>query len=129
MYENNNNYSQQSNNAGSTGNGYPEYYYSTGAPNINYEQTQRPPVDAPKIKQKKLLIIFKFLFCINCLDKKQKPSSFSLFLKFVFSESLILFIKRLHTPSTSLIYSLKTICNFSSIKIYPRNFHKTNYIS
>jgi len=67
MYENNNNYSQQSNNSGNTNNGYPEYYYSTGAPNINYEQTQRPPVNAPKTKSKKTNGFGKKAVSIVCL--------------------------------------------------------------
>lgn len=67
MYENNNNYSQQSNNSGSTGNGYPEYYYSTGAPNINYEQTQRPPVNAPKSNPKRQTVLAKKQFPLSVL--------------------------------------------------------------
>ena len=68
MYENNNNgYSQQSNNAGNTNNGYPEYYYSTGIPNVNYEQTQRPPMNTPKVKQKKANSFGKKAVSIVCL--------------------------------------------------------------
>lgn len=50
MYENNNNYSQPSDNSGSTGNAYQEYYYTPGNMNGGYNQT----VDAmPKKKAKK----------------------------------------------------------------------------
>lgn len=72
MYENNNTnnnhgYSQQPNNTGNNGSGYPEYYYSTGAPNINYEQTQRPPMSTPKTKQKKTNGFGKKAVSIACL--------------------------------------------------------------
>ena len=39
MYDNNDNYSQQSNMSGSSNNGYHEYYYSAGNVNGTYGQT------------------------------------------------------------------------------------------
>ncbi len=43
MYDNNDNYSQQSNNpSANNNNGYPEYYYSQNIPNGNYQQTVNP---------------------------------------------------------------------------------------
>lgn len=39
MYDNNDNYSQQSGSQSSNNNGYPEYYYSQNIPNGNYQQT------------------------------------------------------------------------------------------
>lgn len=53
MYENNNNYSQQSNNSGTGNNGYPEYYYSANTPNGNYHQTINATPVPPTGKSKK----------------------------------------------------------------------------
>lgn len=53
MYENNNNYSQQSNNSGTGSNGYPEYYYSANTPNGNYNQTINAAPVPPTGKSKK----------------------------------------------------------------------------
>lgn len=53
MYENNNNYSQQSNNSGNASNGYPEYYYSANTPNGNYNQTINATPVPPTGKSKK----------------------------------------------------------------------------
>ena len=55
MYDNNDNFSQQSNNPSSNnGSGYPEYYYSQNIPNGNYQQTVNaapvPPADKTKKK-------------------------------------------------------------------------------
>jgi len=55
MYDNNYNFSQQSNNPSSNnGSGYPEYYYSQNIPNGNYQQTVNaapvPPADKTKRK-------------------------------------------------------------------------------
>lgn len=54
MYENNDNYSQQSNNSANGNNGYPEYYYSSNIPNGNYNQNINPtPVPAAGKAKKK----------------------------------------------------------------------------
>ncbi len=55
MYDNNDNFSQRSNNPSSNnGSGYPEYYYSQNIPNGNYQQTVNaapvPPADKTKKK-------------------------------------------------------------------------------
>lgn len=64
MYENNNEYSQQPENQGSSSHVYQEYYYSAGAPTGNYGQT----IDAaPHKKQKKSGSFGKKVVSVVCL--------------------------------------------------------------
>ena len=64
MYENNDNYSQQPESQGSSGQVYQEYYYSAGAPNGNYGQT----IDAaPARKAKKTGGFGKKAVSVACL--------------------------------------------------------------
>ena len=64
MYDNNENYSQQTNNTGSSNNSYQEYYYSAGNPNDNYNQTFNA---APKKKSKKTGGFGKKAVSVVCL--------------------------------------------------------------
>ena len=52
MYDNNDNYSQQSGSQSSNNNGYPEYYYSQNIPNGNYQQTVNASPVPPSGKKK-----------------------------------------------------------------------------
>lgn len=66
MYENNNDYSQQTETQGSSSHVYQEYYYSAGTPNGNYGQT----IDAiatPSKKQKKAGSFGKKAISVACL--------------------------------------------------------------
>ncbi|MDE6055111.1 MAG: trypsin-like peptidase domain-containing protein, partial [Lachnospiraceae bacterium] len=67
MYENNDNYSQQSNNSGNTGNGYPEYYYSANTPNGNYNQTINAAPIPPTGKSRKKDSFGKKAVSVVCL--------------------------------------------------------------
>lgn len=64
MYDNNDNYSQQSNTTGTPNNGYHEYYYSAGNVNGNYGQTFDA---APGKKQKKSKGFGKKVASVICL--------------------------------------------------------------
>ena len=64
MYDNNENYSQQTNNTGSSNNSYQEYYYSAGNPNDNYNQTFNA---TPKKKSKKTGGFGKKAVSVVCL--------------------------------------------------------------
>lgn len=67
MYENNNNYSQQSDNSGNASNGYPEYYYSANTPNGNYNQTINASPVPPTGKSKKKGGFGKKVVSVVCL--------------------------------------------------------------
>ncbi|MDE7415657.1 MAG: trypsin-like peptidase domain-containing protein [Lachnospiraceae bacterium] len=67
MYDNNDNYSQQSNNSGNTGNGYPEYYYSANTPNANYNQTINAAPIPPTGKSRKKGSFGKKAVSVVCL--------------------------------------------------------------
>ena len=67
MYENNDNYSQQSNNSGNTGNGYPEYYYSANTPNGNHYQTINAAPIPPTGKSRKKGSFGKKAVSVVCL--------------------------------------------------------------
>jgi len=67
MYENNNNYSQQSNNSENANNGYPEYYYSANTSNGNYNQTINATPVPPTGKSKKKSGFGKKAVSVVCL--------------------------------------------------------------
>lgn len=66
MYENNNNYSQPSNNPVNSNNGYQEYYYSS-APNGNYNQTINATPIPPSGKSRKKNGFGKKAVSVVCL--------------------------------------------------------------
>lgn len=67
MYENNDNYSQQSNNPGNPNNEYREYYYSSGAPNGNFSQTIDATPTPPSGRSKKKSGFGKKALSVICL--------------------------------------------------------------
>ncbi|MDE6619198.1 MAG: trypsin-like peptidase domain-containing protein [Lachnospiraceae bacterium] len=67
MYENNDNYSQQSGNPINSNRGYQEYYYSTGTPNGNYNQTINAVPVPPSGSSKKKSSFGKKAVSVVCL--------------------------------------------------------------
>ncbi|MDE6916770.1 MAG: trypsin-like peptidase domain-containing protein [Lachnospiraceae bacterium] len=66
MYDNNDNYSQQSNNSVNN-NGYPEYYYSAGAPNGTFNQAMNPTQVPPAGRARKKSGFGKKAVSVVCL--------------------------------------------------------------
>lgn len=67
MYENNDNYSQHSDNSVNGNNGYPEYYYSTSATNNNYNQPMNATPIPPTGRLRKKGGFGKKVVSVACL--------------------------------------------------------------